>query len=61
MTDLAPASLLVPLGGEGALRAALLLEPTSLYGLYQYPRYRDLVGPDGALPVLRVVAEEGRK
>jgi hypothetical protein len=60
-TDLAPASLLVSLEGEGALRAALLLEPASLYGLYQYPRYRALVGPDGALPVLRVVGEEGRK
>jgi hypothetical protein len=47
-------SLWVPLEGEGAARAALLLEPTSLYGLYQLPRYRALAGPDGLLPVLRV-------
>jgi hypothetical protein len=39
------------------MRAALLLEPSALYGLYQYPRYRALVGADGAIPVLRVVGE----
>ncbi len=37
------------------MRAALVLEPASLYGLYQYPSHRALVGADGALPVLRVV------
>jgi len=47
--------LWVPLEGEAALRAALVLEPAMLYGLYQYPDYRALVGADGALPVLRVV------
>jgi hypothetical protein len=53
--DLAAGSLIVPLEGEAAMRAALLLEPSSLYGLFQYPRYRALVGKDGALPLVRVV------
>jgi hypothetical protein len=53
--ELAAGSLWVPLEGEAALRAALVLEPVSLYGLYQYPNYRGLVGADGAVPVLRVV------
>ena len=53
--ELAAGSLWVPLEGEAALRAALVLEPASLYGLYQYPSYRGLVGADGAVPVLRVV------
>ena len=52
----APAgSLWVPLEGEAALRAALLLEPNMLYGLYQYPGFKSLVGGDGTLPVSRVV------
>jgi hypothetical protein len=53
--ELAAGSLWVPLEGEAAVRAALVLEPASLYGLYQYPTYRALVGADGTLPVLRVV------
>ncbi len=48
-------SLVVTLAGEDAVRAALLLEPCSLYGLWQYPAYRALVGKDGAVPVLRLV------
>ena len=44
-------------GNYDAMRAALLLEPSALYGLYQYPKYRALVGADGAIPVLRVVGE----
>ena len=54
--DLPPGALWVPLAGEATLRAALVLEPAQLYGLYQYPRFRALVGPDAALPVLRVLA-----
>ena len=54
-TELVAGSLFVPLEGEAAVRAALVLEPTALYGLYQYPRYRTLAGKDGSLPVLRVV------
>jgi hypothetical protein len=48
-------SVWVPLAGEAAIRAALVLEPESLYGLYQYPRYRAMVGADAVVPVLRVV------
>jgi hypothetical protein len=48
-------SLWVPLTGESAVRAALILEPTAMYGIYQYPRFRALVGPGGELPVMRVV------
>jgi hypothetical protein len=54
-TELAAGSLFVPLEGEAAVRAALVLEPTALYGLYQYPRFRALAGKDGTLPILRVV------
>jgi hypothetical protein len=54
-TTLAPGTLWVPLEGEAAVRAALLLEPTALYGVYPYPRFRRLVAPGSALPVLRVV------
>jgi hypothetical protein len=55
VVELPAGSLWVPLEGEAAVRAALVLEPASLYGLYQYPSYRALVGGDGTLPVLRVV------
>ncbi len=48
-------SLWVPLAGEAWIRTALVLEPTQLYGLYQYPRYRAMVGADALVPVLRVV------
>lgn len=53
--ELPPGSLWVPLEGESAVRAALLFEPASLYGLYQYATFRALVGEGGAIPVLRVV------
>ena len=53
--ELPAGSLWVPLDGESAVRAALVLEPAAMYGLYQYPRYRALVGPSGVLPVIRVV------
>lgn len=54
-TELPAGALLVPLAGADAVRAALLLEPASLYGLYQYPTYRALAGDGGRLPVLRIV------
>lgn len=53
--DLPRGSLRIPLGGDWAVRAAILLEPAMLYGLYQYPEFRDLAGPDGLLPVLRLL------
>jgi len=51
---LEPGSLRVALQGDAAARAALLLEPMSLYGLLQYPEFRALVAWDGTLPVRRV-------
>jgi hypothetical protein len=53
--ELPVGTLWVPLEGEAAVRAALVLEPVSLYGLFQYPTFRALVGKDGAIPVLRIV------
>jgi hypothetical protein len=55
VVDLPAGSLWVPLTGEAAVRAALILEPAAMYGLYQYPHFREMVGADGTLPVLRVV------
>ncbi len=53
--ELAAGSLWIPLEGESAVRAALVLEPASMYGLFQYPMFRELVDGDGTLPVWRVV------
>lgn len=53
--ELPPGSLWVPLQGEAAVRAALLLEPSALYGVYQYPRFRPFAVPGKPLPVLRIV------
>jgi hypothetical protein len=53
--ELPAGSLWVAVAGEASVRAALVLEPAQLYGLYQYPRFRSLVSWDGTLPVLRVV------
>ena len=52
--ELAAGSLVVALDGEAALRAALVLEPMSLYGVYQYPRFRPYTTDGMALPVLRL-------
>lgn len=54
--ELPAGSLLVRLAQPDAARAATLLEPAMLYGLYQYPEYRKLAAPDGTLPVLRVLS-----
>lgn len=54
--ELPAGSLWVPLEGPDALRAAILLEPTAMYGLWQYPRLKALVAWDGTIPVRRVVA-----
>lgn len=56
--ELPAGALFVPLTGPSAIRAALLLEPASLYGLYQYPQYRALAGEKGLLPILRVTRME---
>ena len=47
-------SLLVPVEGDSAVRAALALEPSSLYGVFTEPRFRPYATPGAALPVLRV-------
>ena len=47
----------VPYGCERRIsrpRAALVLEPSSMYGLYHYPRFRKLVPDNGTIPVLRI-------
>ena len=53
-------SLVVPIAGRcespDAARAAAVLEPQQLYGLYQFATYRATVAADGAIPVLRVMA-----
>ncbi len=53
--ELPAGSLWVPLAGESAVRAALVLEPAAMYGVFQYPRFRSLVAPDSPLPVLRII------
>ena len=57
--ELPAGSLWVPLAGESALRAALVLEPAGMYGLFAYPRFRALAGSGGSLPLLRVVGGTG--
>ncbi len=47
-------SLIVPLDQPLARNAVGLLEPCLLYGIYGYPAYRALVGPDGTTPVWRL-------
>jgi hypothetical protein len=54
-TELPGGSLFIPLEGEAALRAAILLEPSAMYGLWQYPAFRALVGANGEIPVRRVM------
>lgn len=53
--ELPAGSLWVPLTGEAAVRAALVVEPASLYGMYQYARIRELAPPGTKMPVVRVV------
>ena len=53
-------ALLVRLDGPDARRAAQLLEPAMLFGLYQYAPFRALVATDGTLPVWRVTADPGQ-
>jgi len=53
--ELPAGSLRVTLGGDWAVRTAILLEPGMLYGLYQFPEFRKLAAPEGMLPLLRVL------
>jgi hypothetical protein len=52
--ELPSGTLLVRLEGESAVRAALVLEPSSLYGVFPAPRFRPYAVPGAALPVARV-------
>ncbi len=58
--ELEPGTLWVPLEGEAAVRAALVLEPAAMYGVYQYPLFHALTAPGRSLPVLRVVGPAAR-
>jgi hypothetical protein len=53
--ELTAGALFVPLEGESAVRAALVLEPSALYGVFTEPRFRPFASPGSALPVARVV------
>jgi hypothetical protein len=57
--ELPAGSLWVPLQGESAVRAALVLEPAALYGVYQYTRFRRHAVTGEALPIVRITAREG--
>jgi len=48
-------SIIISLGKTDGKRAALLLEPLQLYGLYQYPEFRSLIGQDKIVPVWRLL------
>ena len=50
-----PGSILVTLNQSACKRAALLLEPTKLYGIYQYPEFRKMVDKNSILPVYRII------
>ena len=51
-------SIFVSLDQLFSKRAALLLEPSMLYGLYQYPEFRNLIGEDKVTPVYRVISTQ---
>jgi hypothetical protein len=53
-----PGALLVPVDQPLAVRVLQLLEPTQLYGLYQYPDFQETVAWDGTLPVWRVPGDQ---
>jgi len=48
-------SLFVPVDMKNGLRAMAILEPTQMFGLYQYPTYFKLVASDRRLPVVRLI------
>ncbi len=53
-------SIFVPLDQPAAMRAALLLEPTMLYGLYEFEKFNIRVDQNDILPVYRVIQNEAR-
>ena len=57
--ELPAGTLWVPLEGEAAVRAALVLEPGALYGVTQYPRFSKHAVAGAALPIVRVTGAAG--
>jgi len=53
-------SLLVRILPQDGRRVLSLLEPTMLYGLYQYPKFQSTVDLDRYLPVIRVINTQPR-
>jgi len=51
-----PGSIVISLKDDvNSRRAALILEPLKLYGLFQYSEFRKLVDENGALPIYRLI------
>ena len=50
-----PGSLIVPVDHQSGARVLALLEPTQMFGLYQYPAYQILVDDERVLPVSRIL------
>ena len=46
--------LIIPVDDYGSHRTILLLEPTMLYGLFQFEEFRDMAVPGEELPVYRI-------
>ncbi|NQV16255.1 hypothetical protein HQ531_12410 [bacterium] len=53
-----PGSLIVPVEAQNGIRVLALLEPTQMFGLYQYPTYLKMVTDDRILPVARILREK---
>jgi hypothetical protein len=48
-------TVVVKLDRKTGRRAILLLEPSMLYGLYQYDEFKPVIGEDKIIPVWRIV------
>lgn len=57
MTELPTGALVVPVRGLEGRRAAVLLEPKMLYGLFQFPEFGEFAKEGAPLPVLRLLEE----
>ncbi|MBI1291705.1 hypothetical protein GC173_10745 [bacterium] len=49
--------LIAARGSNAGMRVCSFLEPSLLYGLYQWPVFRGTVAEDGKIPVLRVLGD----
>ena len=50
-------SLMIPIELKSARKVVALLEPLMMYGLYQYPNYKELVDESGRMPVSRLISK----